>query len=61
MNITEKKQTHGYREQTSDYQWGGAGGGAIQGQGIKRKKLLCIKQTSCKDIQSQIGNKVNIL
>ena len=22
MNITKKKQTHGYRKQTSGYQWG---------------------------------------
>ena len=22
MNITNQKQTHGYREQTSGYQWG---------------------------------------
>ena len=30
VNITKKKQTHRYREQTSSYQWGeGNGGGAI--------------------------------
>ena len=25
VNITKKKQTHGYREQTSSYWWGGRG------------------------------------
>ena len=29
MNITEKKQTHRYREQTSSYQWGEQGRGNI--------------------------------
>ena len=31
VNITKKKQTHGYREQTSGYQWGEGGEVAIQG------------------------------
>ena len=31
VDITKKKQTHGYREQTSGYQWGEEG--AIQGWG----------------------------
>ena len=31
VNITQKRQTHRYREQTSDYQWGGGRGGAIEG------------------------------
>ena len=26
VNITKKKQTHKYREQTSGYQWGGGEG-----------------------------------
>ena len=29
VNITKKKQTHRYREQTSGYQWGEAGRGNI--------------------------------
>ena len=32
MNITKKKQTHGYRKQTSGYQWG-EGRGEGQGRG----------------------------
>ena len=35
VNITKKKQTHRYREQTSGYQWGGGGGvyrvGGVEG------------------------------
>ena len=31
VNITKKKQTHRYREQTSGYQWGeGRGGGLTE-------------------------------
>ena len=29
MNITKKKQTHNYREQTSGYHWRGQGIGII--------------------------------
>ena len=29
VNITKKKETHRYGEQTSGYQWGGNGEGAI--------------------------------
>ena len=29
VHITEKTQTHRYREQTSGYQWGEGRGGAI--------------------------------
>ena len=32
VNITKKKQTHRYREQTSSYQWG-EGWGQAQGWG----------------------------
>jgi len=31
VNITKKKQTHKYTEQTSGYQWGEKGRGRIQG------------------------------
>ena len=41
MNITKQKQTQGYREQTSGYQWGEDGGGA-KWRRIKRYKLLGI-------------------
>ena len=34
--MTKQKQTHRYREQTSDYHWGEGLGGARQGKGIKR-------------------------
>ena len=42
VNITKKKQTHRYREQWSPV-GRGKQGGAIQGYGIKRYKLLGIK------------------
>ena len=33
--VTEKKQTHRYREQTSGYQWGkGRGEGEYRGRGV---------------------------
>ena len=36
VNITEKKQIHSYREQTSGYQWrGGRGAGQDRGRGVK--------------------------
>ena len=36
MNITEGKQTHRYREQTSGYQWGeGQGEGKYRGKGVR--------------------------
>ena len=36
MNITKKKQTHRYREQTSDYHWGEARGEGQDGcRGLK--------------------------
>ena len=37
MNITKQKQTHRYREQTSDYNWGGGSGGTRQGKGLRGK------------------------
>ena len=44
MIITKWKQTHRYREQTSGYQGGRRKrGGAREGYGIKRYKLLCVK------------------
>ena len=48
VNITKKKQTHRYRKQTSNYQWGEERGEGYQweegrGEGVKRYKLLCIK------------------
>ena len=36
MNITKKKQTHRYREQTSGYQWGELWGeGQYRGSGLR--------------------------
>ena len=36
MNIIKNKQTHRYREQTSDYQWGeGSGAGQYRGMGLR--------------------------
>ena len=36
MNITKKKQTHRYREQTSGYHWGeGRGEGKDNGRGLR--------------------------
>ena len=34
VNITKKKQTHKYREQTSGYQWGERGEGQYTGEGV---------------------------
>ena len=43
MNITKKKQTHRYREQTSGYQWGeGRGEGQYRARRVKGTNL-CIK------------------
>lgn len=43
MNITKKKQTHRYREQTSGYQWGeGSGEGQYRARRVKGTNL-CIK------------------
>ena len=42
MHITEQKQTHRYRKQTSRCQWGWEAG-ARQGHGIQRHKLLFVK------------------
>ena len=36
VNMTKKKQTHRYREQTSGYQWGEERGeGQYRGRGVK--------------------------
>ena len=36
MNITKKKQTHGYREQNNGYQWGeGREEGQYRGSGLR--------------------------
>ena len=36
MNITEKEQTHRYREQTNGYQWGeGSGEEQDRGRGLR--------------------------
>ena len=36
VNITKKKQTHRYREQTSSYLWGeGRGEGQYRGRGLR--------------------------
>ena len=54
MYVTKKKQTHRYREQTSGYQWGGRRGVKYK-CGIKRYKLLFIKQTCNKAILYSTG------
>ena len=43
VNITKKKQTHRYREQTSGYQWGEGRGGNIGVVRNKRYKQSDIK------------------
>ena len=45
VNITKKKQTHRYREQTSGYQWGEWERGNI-GVGEGRHKLLGVRQAT---------------
>ena len=57
MNIYAKqKQTYSYKKQTSGYQWGNEGKGTNQGYGIKRYKLLYIKQISNKDTMYSTEN-----
>ena len=41
VNITKKKQSHRYREQTSGYQWGGGTGNIEWGSG--KHKLLGVR------------------
>ena len=41
VNITKKKQTHRYREQTSGYHW--EAGGAIEEWRQRRYKLLGVR------------------
>ena len=43
MNITKKKETHRYREQTRGYQWNEGRGRGNMRWGIKRYQLLGIK------------------
>ena len=56
VNITKKKQTHRYREQTRGYQWGadniGVGEGEVQTVGGK---------IGSKDVLYNTGNIDNIL
>ena len=61
MYITKQEQTHRYREQTTGYQWGEGRGRGRYGWGMKRYKLLCIKDISYKDVSYNTGNIVNIL
>ena len=35
MNVTKKKQTHRYREQTSAYQWEEGSSGQHRGRGVR--------------------------
>ena len=56
VNITEKKQTHRYREQNSGYQWGEGGEGENRGGRGNRYKLLGIK-IGHKDTMYITGNK----
>ena len=44
ISITKQKETHRYREQANGYQWGeGRKEGPDRDMGVKRHKLLCIK------------------
>jgi len=45
--VVKLKQTHRHTKYTSGYQSGDSGGGKL-GYGIKRYKLLCVKQISNK-------------
>ena len=58
MSITNQKQTHRYREQTSGY-WGKERGRGKMEHGIKRYKLLIlhIKYINYKDILYSTGNR----
>ena len=47
MTNLKLKQTHRHTKYTSGYQSGDSGGGKL-GYGIKRYKLLCVKQISNK-------------
>ena len=55
VNITKKKQTHRYREQTGGYQWRGG----IDRWRSGRYKLLGVYRL--KDVLYNTGNTVNIL
>ena len=44
ISITKQKETHRYRKQANSYQWGeGRKEGPDTDMGVKRHKLLCIK------------------
>ena len=45
VNITKKKQTHKYREQTTGYQWGEGRG--RRGVGSGKYKLLGVRLQGC--------------
>ena len=58
MNITKKKQTHRYREQTIGYQWGGGRGIIALGE-WEVQTIGC--KISHKGVLYNTGNIANIL
>ena len=62
VNITKKKQTYRYREQTSGCQWGDRG---VWGRGNIEVGKWEVQTTGCeigyKDVLHNTGNIVNIL
>ena len=60
MNITKKRQTHRYREQTSGYQ--GGEGRARGNTGVGDEEVQTVRyKISYKDILYNMGNIANIL
>ena len=58
---TEKKQTHGYGEQTCGFQGGGGGSGMDWEFGVSRCKLLHLQWISSEDLLYSTGNYIQSL
>ena len=60
VNISKKKQIHGYRRQTSGYQWGkGRGRGCHRGRGLRVQTIRY--KISYENILCNIGKTDNRL
>ena len=60
MNITEKEQTHRYREQTNGYQWGEGWRRSKRGVGNSQLQTIMCK-INYKDILYNRGTIANVL
>ena len=59
MNVTIKKQTHRYKEQTRGYQWGDGKEGQNNDAGLRDK--ITVYKISYKDILYNMGNIASII